>query len=136
MPLFPKEERLRGSKDFKAVFQQCRKLDDARLALYVQFSSGPPARLFGVSIGRAHGKAHDRNKLKRRLREIYRVEKDRFREGYRIIVIPRRNSVHSSYAELRDSFLSLAKRGGLLPRTTPQAGDAPPRGDGMRRPAT
>ena len=136
MPLFRKEERLRGSKDFKAVFQQCRKLDDARLALYVQFSSGPPARLFGVSIGRAHGKAHDRNKLKRRLREIYRVEKDRFREGYRIIVIPRKNSASSSYAELRDSFLSLAKRAGLLPRTTPPTGTTPSGGDEMRRPAT
>jgi len=136
MPRFPKEERLKGSKDFKAVFQQCRKLDDARLALYIQFSSGPPARLFGVSVGRAHGKAHDRNKLKRRLREIYRVEKDRFREGYRIILIPKRSAVSGSYAELRDSFLSLAKRAGLLPRTMPPVGSKPPDGDGMRRPAT
>jgi ribonuclease P protein component len=135
MPRFSKEERLRGSKDFKAVFQQCRKLDDARLALYVQFSSGSPVRLFGVSVGRAHGKAHDRNRLKRRLREIYRVEKDRFRVGSRIILIPKRNASGCSFAELRESFMSLATRSGLLPRTTPQAGASPP-GDGMRGPKT
>lgn len=136
MPRFSKEERLRGSKDFKAVFQKCRKLDDARLALYVQFSSGPPDHLFGVSVGRAHGKAHDRNRLKRRLREIYRVEKDRFRTGHRIIVIPRKNASKSTFAELRDSFLSLARRGGLFPRTTPPAGETPPSGDGTRGPTT
>jgi len=117
MPRFPKEERLRSSKDFKAVFQQCRKVDDARLAFYVQFKATPPRRLFGVSVGRAHGKAHDRNKLKRRLREIYRVEQASFREGSRVIVIPKRTAARCSFGELRDSFLALARRAGLLPRT-------------------
>jgi ribonuclease P protein component len=118
MPRFPKVERLRSSGDFKAVFQQCRKVEDPVLALYVQFSERPPGRLFGVSIGRAHGKAHDRNRLKRRLREIYRVEKARFRDGYRIILIPKRTAAQRPFDALRDSFLSLARRSGLFPRTS------------------
>ena len=117
MPRFLKSERLKSSKDFKAVFQQCRKLEDKNLAFYVQFSKGDAGlRKFGVSLSRALGKAYLRNRLKRRLREIYRVEKEKFRGGYQVILVPRRGSVDRPFGEIRESFLSLATRAGLLPR--------------------
>ncbi len=117
MPRFLKSERLRQSGEFKAVFQQCRKLEDSCLALYVQFNNEDAAlRKFGVSLSRALGKAYLRNRLKRRLREIYRVEKEKFRGGYQVILIPKRGSAARTFAELRQSFLSLAQRSGLLPR--------------------
>ena len=117
MPRFLKSERLKRSNEFKAVFQQCRKLEDGTLAFYVQFKGDAGLRKFGVSLSRALGKAYLRNRLKRRLREIYRVEKETFRDGYQIILVPRRGSVNRTFDELRKSFLSLASRAGLLPRT-------------------
>jgi ribonuclease P protein component len=116
MPRFEKSERLKSSKEFKSVFQQCRKLEDRSFMFYVQFSEDPKLRKFGVSLGRALGKAHQRNLLKRRLREIYRVEKEHFRGGYQVILIPRRGSTDRAFEELRLSFLELSKRAGLLPR--------------------
>lgn len=116
MPRFLKSERLKRSNEFKAVFQQCRKLEDGNLAFYVQFKEDAGLRKFGVSLSRALGKAYLRNRLKRRLREIYRVEKERFRGGYQVILVPRRGSVDRTFEELRDSFLSLSTRAGLLPR--------------------
>jgi ribonuclease P protein component len=116
MPRFLKSERLRRSGEFKSVFQQCRKLEDGILALYVQFKEDAGFRKFGVSLSRALGKAYLRNRLKRRLREIYRVEKETFRGGYQVILVPRRGSVDRTFDELRKSFLSLASRAGLLPR--------------------
>ncbi len=115
MPRFIKAERLKKSKEFKAVFQQCRKLEDSNFAFYVQFSEDKGLRKFGVSLGRTFGKAHQRNQLKRRLREIYRVEKEHFRGGYQIILLPQRGSSGRTFEELRKSFLSLSKRAGLLP---------------------
>jgi len=117
MPRFLKSERLKKSKDFKAVFEQCRKLEDKNLAFYVQFKEDAGLKKFGVSLSRALGKAYRRNRLKRRLREIYRVEKEKFRGGYQVILIPKRGSVDRSFDEMRQSFLSLALRAGLLPRT-------------------
>lgn len=117
MPRFPRSERLKGSAEFKAVFRRCRKAKDARLALYVQFLTEEPIRRFGVSVGRAIGKAHLRNLLKRRLREIYRVEKANFRGGYQVVLVPQCGSAESTFFELRQSFLSLAQRTGLLLRT-------------------
>jgi len=118
MPRFLKSERLKRSNEFKAVFQKCRKVEDAVLALYVQLNDDAQSRKFGVSLGRAHGKAHLRNRLKRRLREIYRVERGRFQGGYRIILLPRRGSAQRPFEELRNSFLALATKAALLPRTT------------------
>ncbi len=116
MPGILRSERLRKSKEFKAVFQKCRKLDDGILVFYVQFTEGAGLRKFGVSLSRALGKAYLRNRLKRRLREIYRVEKEHFREGCQVIVVPKRGSANRSFDEIRKSFLSLATRSGLLPR--------------------
>ena len=114
MPRILKSERLKQSRDFKAVFQQCRKLEDGSLAFYVQFSGDAGLRKFGVSLSRALGKAYLRNRLKRRLREIYRVEKEKFRGGYQVILIPKRGSAARAFDDLRKSFLGLAARAGLL----------------------
>ena len=116
MPRFLKSERLKSSLEFKAVFQQCRKVEDALLALYVQFEDKAGTGKFGISLGRALGKAHRRNRLKRRLREIYRVEREQFRAGHRVILIPKRGSAQRTFEELRGSLLALASRAGLLPR--------------------
>lgn len=116
MPRFLKSERLKQSKEFKAVFQQCRKLEDGTLAFYIQFSEDAGLRKFGVSLSRALGKAYLRNRLKRRLREIYRVEKEHFRGGYQVVLIPKRGSAGRAFDELKRSFLSLATRAGLFPR--------------------
>ena len=114
MPKFPKSERLRKSKEFKAVFQQCRKLSDETLVFYIQFKDDAGLRKFGVSLSRALGKAYLRNRLKRRLREIYRVEKEHFRGGHQVILVPKRGSANRSFDEIRKSFLGLATRAGLL----------------------
>ena len=115
MPRLSKLERLKRSREFKAVFQQCRKYEDGQLALYVQFKEDATLNKFGVSLSRALGKAHLRNRLKRRLLEIYRVEKGKFRKGRQIILVPRRGSMDRTFDELRKSFLALAARAGLLP---------------------
>ena len=117
MPRFLKSERLKSSAEFKAVFQQCRKVEDTLLALYVQFDEKAETGKIGISLGRALGKAHLRNRLKRRLREIYRVERERFRKGHRVVLIPKRTSAERTFEEIKGSFLSLASRAGLLPRT-------------------
>ena len=56
-----------------------------------------------------------RNKVRRRLREIYRLHEDQFAPGYDIVVVARVRAVHSSYAVLERDFLRLAKKLQLLP---------------------
>jgi ribonuclease P protein component len=116
MPRFLKSQRLKSSSEFKSVFERCKKVEDATLALYVKFDENAATGKFGISLGRALGKANLRNLLKRRLREIYRVERERFRGGHQVVLIPKRGSAQRTFEELKGSLLALASRAGLLPR--------------------
>ena len=68
----------------------------------------------GITVGKKLGKAHIRNRCRRRVREIYRLNEDKFRTGWDIVVVVRGKAVDASFGKLTESYLSLAKKAGLL----------------------
>jgi ribonuclease P protein component len=117
MPRFLKSERLRHTQEFKKVFQRCRKYENECFAFYIQHHSDVMIRKYGISIGRAYGKAHLRNLLKRQMREIYRVEREQFQGGYSMILLPKKICSKVSFHELKKAFQFLAQKAGLYSRT-------------------
>ena len=67
-------------------------------------------------MGKKVGKAVVRNKVRRRIREIYRTNEGRIRSGYDIVLVARVRAVFTPYAKLEDSFLKLMDKLGLLRR--------------------
>ncbi len=79
----------------------------------------PPERLnaenrIGLTVGAKLGCAVRRNRLRRRLREIYRLNEGRFRRGYDIVVVTRSRAMDAPYAELEKAYLALAEKLSLL----------------------
>lgn len=72
----------------------------------------------GLTVGKKIGKAHTRNRVRRRLREIYRLHEAEFLPGYDIVVVARSRAVDASFPALTQSFLSLAGKMGILRRNT------------------
>ena len=95
-------------------------LDENRFILYVPTDFKRENRL-GLTTGTKLGHAVVRNRVRRRLREIYRLQEHRLSPGYDIVVVARVRAVYSRYAELERDFLRLAKKLQLL---SPQGSDA------------
>ena len=72
------------------------------------------ANRVGITVSKKLGKAHIRNRIRRRVREVYRLNEDSFRPGWDIVVVVRGKAIDASFAQLTESYLSLAKRAGIL----------------------
>ena len=68
----------------------------------------------GITVGKKLGGAVVRNRVRRRLREVYRLHEDRFLPGWDIVVVARTACVDASFPKLTKAYLSLAEKAGLL----------------------
>ena len=83
------------------------------LVLYVR-----PNRLgqnrVGITTGKKLGHAVVRNRARRRLREVYRLNEHLFKPGYDIVVVARSRCVTADLQTLTQAYLTLAKKAGIL----------------------
>ena len=68
----------------------------------------------GITVGKKLGHAVVRNRVRRRLREVYRLNEDRFNPGWDIVVVARSRCINTQFSQLTKAYLSLAEKAGLL----------------------
>ena len=86
---------------------------DAYLVLYARKNRTKENRV-GITVSKKLGKAHVRNRTRRRIREVYRLNEELFQPGWDIVVVARTKSVEAPFDKLTRSYLGLAKKAGLL----------------------
>jgi ribonuclease P protein component len=108
---FPAALRLKRSGDFQRVYDNGRRSGDAHLLL---FALPNPAGLTraGFSVSRKHGGAVQRNRLKRLLREAFRLNRHLLPAGIDFVLIPRQREDST----LEDYAASLRRLAGKLQR--------------------
>lgn len=75
----------------------------------------------GITVGKKLGHAVVRNRVRRRLREVYRLHEERFCPGWDIVVVARTRAVKASFPQLTGAYLSLAEKAGVLAPEKPEA---------------
>ena len=104
---FRPHERLKDPKDFRRTFDRRRSSADDVLVVYAVENGLGHSRL-GISLSRKKvRRAHARNRLKRLVREAFRLGKADLPAGIDLIVLPRRQDV--SFAAVRQSLVTLSQ---------------------------
>ena len=111
---------LKENRVFRRLYAKGRSAVSPTMVLYCRKNGRRENRL-GLTTGTKLGHAVVRNRVRRRLREIYRLQEHRLSPGYDIVVVARVRAVYSRYAERGRDFLRLAKKLQLL---SPQGSDA------------
>jgi ribonuclease P protein component len=103
-----KKFRLRKNEDFKLVYKEGKKFWNRNLILYKRKNGLDNSRI-GFSINKKFGNSVVRNRTKRRMKEICRLNLDNIVEGYDIIVIPKKNVIDIDHRELESAMLHILK---------------------------
>ena len=68
----------------------------------------------GITVSKKLGKANVRNRIRRRLREVYRLNEDKFQSGWDIVIVARTRAIHAPFEKLTESYLRAAEKAGIL----------------------
>lgn len=115
---FPPAARIRRRRDFERALRDGRRLTDGRLTAW-GVPNGLATTRLGLIVGRKHGTAVQRNRLRRLLREAFRLSRPELPAGLDLVCTPRAGAA-LDLESCRRSLVALAGR--LARRLEPREG--------------
>ena len=104
---------LKKNHEFRRLYQRGASAVGGGMVLYCRRNRLGHNRL-GLTASVKLGGAVVRNRARRRLREVYRLNSPRLRQGWDIILVARGRTLTARWPELNDAFLRLARKLVLL----------------------
>ena len=104
---------IKRNNDFRLIYKRGKSSVTPVLAMYVRKNKNTSNRL-GITVSTKVGKAVVRNRVRRRIREAYRINESRFNSGYDIIVVARVRASEVGFSEIEKSLLRLSGSLGVL----------------------
>ena len=86
---------------------------NGHLVLYARKNRTDTNRV-GITVSKKLGHAVVRNRVRRRIREVYRLNEHRFAQGWDIVVVARTKAIHTDFEKLTQQYLSACEKLGVL----------------------
>jgi len=96
---------LRKNHEFKRLYSKGKSAASQCAVVYCRRNGMPENRL-GVTVSTKLGGAVVRNRIRRRLKEVYRLNEEKLAAGYDIVLVARTRSAYAGFKELESSVLS------------------------------
>ena len=110
-----REKIFRGKREFGTVYNRGRSFANSRLVLYVMPSTDFKGRV-GFAAGKKLGGAAVRNRIKRMMREAYRLTQHELDPSYAIIMVGRKKLINAKCDVVMRAFRELCARAKILIR--------------------
>lgn len=112
--MLSQENRLKRKKEFEAVFKGGRIVRGNSFFLKYLANGTNKTKIGFVVSKKVSKKAVERNKVKRRLREIARSRKEDINKGFSIVVVTLPIIKNLPFEEMKKEFNILLEKGGLV----------------------
>jgi len=108
-----KRYTLKQNYEFRRLYDKGKNAPTPYLVVYTR-KTGRISNRVGYTVSKKLGKAVVRNRIRRRLREIYRLNLPALKTGYDIVIVARSRCVGAEYKQLESAFLTACGKLGLL----------------------
>lgn len=111
---FNRTKGLRKDSDFRKVYKHGKSFANKYLVMYILENKSEESRL-GISVSKKVGKAITRNRVRRLIREVYRLNvDDKVKAGYDIVFIARIASKDATHKDIEKSVNYLVKKSDMF----------------------
>lgn len=104
---------LKQNSDFRRLYARGKSAAGPYMVLYCGKNRLGLNRL-GITASKKLGGAVKRNRIRRRVREVYRLSEHLLRPGVDLVIVARFRALDGNFSKMSESFLSLAGGLGIL----------------------
>jgi len=101
------------NKEFKRLYYRGGSFVSREMVLYL-IPNGLHINRLGITVSKKIGSAVIRNRVRRRIKESYRLTEQQLKCGYDLCFVARSRAVEADFKKLQASMTFLLKKSGLL----------------------
>ena len=101
-------QSLKKNADFQLVYKTGKSFANKYLVMYVK-ENGLEYNRIGISVSKKVGNSVVRHRLKRLIKESYRLQEDMFNSSLDMVIIARTTAKDRTYEEISQAVLHLGK---------------------------
>lgn len=109
---------LKKNYEFHRLYRKGKSAVTPCLVVYAKASRRDGNRV-GFTVSTKLGKAVKRNRVRRRLREIYRLHESEIARGTDLVIVARGRAVSADYRQLESAYMTALKKLELLTERAP-----------------
>jgi len=108
---------LKNTRQFNHVYKRGKSIVNKHVVLYY-LKNQENTNTVGFSVSKKVGNAVTRNRVKRLMKEVYRLNEPSLRKGYNFVFVARVRASKASYNEVEKAMKSCFKKGQLIKETS------------------